>query len=152
MYLVFLPVILTAYLLGSIPFGLLIAKAHGKDLRNIGSGNIGATNVSRALGRKWAYICFALDVLKGFVPTVAILFIANPNTTQSYIEKVIIFWLWLQLSKNKALRRKFRELRLCFPQIGSMRALWAAALWRLTYRKRLRNVCKNRPLFYIGLA
>ena len=45
--------IVTAYLLGSIPFGLLIARAHGKDLRSIGSGNIGATNVARALGRRW---------------------------------------------------------------------------------------------------
>jgi glycerol-3-phosphate acyltransferase PlsY len=52
------------------PFGLLIAKAHGKDLRAIGSGNIGATNVARALGRKWAYVCFVLDVLKGLTPMV----------------------------------------------------------------------------------
>jgi len=57
-----------AYLLGSIPFGLLIAGAHGKDLRKIGSGNIGATNVARALGKKWACVCFALDVVKGLVP------------------------------------------------------------------------------------
>lgn len=57
-----------AYLLGSVPFGLLIARAHGIDLRSVGSGNIGATNVSRALGRKWAYVCFALDVGKGLVP------------------------------------------------------------------------------------
>ena len=63
-------VILTigAYLLGSIPFGPIIAVAHGKDLRSIGSGNIGATNVARALGRKWGYFCFLLDVLKGAVP------------------------------------------------------------------------------------
>ncbi len=47
-----------AYLLGSVPFGLIIAKAKGKDLRKIGSGNIGATNVSRALGKRWAYLCF----------------------------------------------------------------------------------------------
>lgn len=60
--------ITAAYLLGSIPFGLIIAAAHGKNLRTIGSGNIGATNLSRALGRKWAYICFCLDVLKGLVP------------------------------------------------------------------------------------
>jgi len=61
---VFFPLaIIAAYLLGSIPFGLIIVKAHGKDLRLIGSGNIGATNVSRALGRKWAYFCFVLDVL-----------------------------------------------------------------------------------------
>lgn len=58
-----------AYFLGSIPFGLILTKAHGKDIRSIGSGNIGATNVSRALGKKWAYFCFLLDVLKGFIPT-----------------------------------------------------------------------------------
>ena len=60
--------IIGSYFLGAIPFGLLIAKAHGIDLRKIGSGNIGATNVSRALGKKWAYICFALDVGKGLAP------------------------------------------------------------------------------------
>lgn len=64
--------ILFAYLLGSIPFGLLIARAHGKDLRAIGSGNIGATNVARAMGRRWAYVCFVLDVLKGLVPMVLV--------------------------------------------------------------------------------
>ena len=64
----FLIIIIAAYLLGSVPFGVLIASAHGMDLRSIGSGNIGATNVARALGRKWAYICFALDVLKGLIP------------------------------------------------------------------------------------
>ena len=60
--------IIAAYLLGSIPFGLLLAKAQGIDLRNIGSGNIGATNVGRALGKKWAYVCFVLDCLKGLLP------------------------------------------------------------------------------------
>lgn len=80
--------IIAAYLLGSIPFGLLIAKAHGKDLRSIGSGNIGATNVSRALGRKWAYVCFALDVLKGLLPMLATLLIAKPDS-------ILTLWLWL---------------------------------------------------------
>jgi glycerol-3-phosphate acyltransferase PlsY len=59
-------------LLGSVPFGVIIAKAKGKDLRSIGSGNIGATNVARALGRRWAYFCFVLDVLKGLVPMLAV--------------------------------------------------------------------------------
>lgn len=86
---VFFPLaIIAAYLLGSIPFGLLIAKAHGKDLRSIGSGNIGATNVSRALGRKWAYVCFALDVLKGLLPMLATMLIAKPDS-------VLTLWLWL---------------------------------------------------------
>ena len=95
MYLIFIPAIIGAYLLGSIPFGLLIAKAHGKDLRSIGSGNIGATNVSRALGRKWAYLCFGLDVLKGMVPMLATLSLTRPLSTQSQTEKVILLWLWL---------------------------------------------------------
>jgi len=67
----FLILIIAAYLLGSVPFGVIIARAHGKDLRIIGSGNIGATNLSRALGRKWAYFCFCLDVLKGMLPMLA---------------------------------------------------------------------------------
>jgi len=88
---VFFPLaIIAAYLLGSIPFGLLIAKAHGKDLRSIGSGNIGATNVSRALGRKWAYFCFVLDVLKGLIPMLTTMFIAKPDS-------VITLWLWLSV-------------------------------------------------------
>jgi glycerol-3-phosphate acyltransferase PlsY len=86
---IFFPLaIISAYLLGSIPFGLLIAKSHGKDLRSIGSGNIGSTNVSRALGRKWAYLCFVLDVLKGMVPMLATMLIAEPDN-------VLTFWLWL---------------------------------------------------------
>jgi glycerol-3-phosphate acyltransferase PlsY len=60
-----------AYLLGAIPFGVLIAAAHGIDLRKVGSGNIGATNLSRALGRRWAYVCFVLDLVKGLLPTLA---------------------------------------------------------------------------------
>jgi glycerol-3-phosphate acyltransferase PlsY len=68
MYAVFAVAIVAAYLLGSVPFAFLIARAHGKDLRTIGSGNIGATNLARAVGRQWGYFCFALDVLKGLAP------------------------------------------------------------------------------------
>ena len=80
--------IVGSYLLGSIPFGLLIVRAHGKDLRSIGSGNIGATNVSRALGRKWAYVCFVLDVLKGLVPMLITMLVVKPDS-------VITLWFWL---------------------------------------------------------
>jgi glycerol-3-phosphate acyltransferase PlsY len=94
-YLTLLFAIIIAYLLGSTPFGLLIAKANGKDLRSIGSGNIGATNVSRALGRKWAYLCFWLDVLKGFIPTLAIFFLVKPLTAQLQADRILMLWLWL---------------------------------------------------------
>ncbi len=68
----FVPAIVGAYLLGAVPCAFLIARAHGRDLRTIGSGNIGATNLARALGRKWGYFCFVLDVLKGLVPMVLV--------------------------------------------------------------------------------
>lgn len=61
--------ILGAFLSGSIPFGLLIGKMKGVDVRQVGSGNIGATNLGRALGRRYFWLCFALDFLKGFLPT-----------------------------------------------------------------------------------
>jgi len=58
-----------AYLCGSIPFGLIITKIIGKtDIRKHGSGNIGATNVARILGKKWALITLILDGMKGFIP------------------------------------------------------------------------------------
>ena len=92
---IFIFAVIAAYLLGSIPFGLLIAKAHGKDLRAIGSGNIGATNVARALGRKWAYLCFLLDVLKGLIPMLATMLLIRPLSIQSYAERIVLLWLWL---------------------------------------------------------
>jgi glycerol-3-phosphate acyltransferase PlsY len=67
----FAALLVGAYLLGSVPFGLIIAAGHGIDLRKVGSGNIGATNLARALGRQWAYLCFVLDLAKGLLPTVA---------------------------------------------------------------------------------
>jgi len=60
---------LLGYLLGSIPFGLLIGLSRGIDIRQHGSGNIGATNLGRTLGKKWGYVCFVLDVAKGLLPT-----------------------------------------------------------------------------------
>ena len=63
--------ILGAYLIGAVPFGLLIGMAHGVDVRQHGSRNIGATNVGRVLGRPWGHLCLVLDILKGVVPTVA---------------------------------------------------------------------------------
>jgi len=57
-----------AYLIGATPFGVIIGAAHGVDIRRHGSGNTGATNVGRLLGKRWGYACFALDVAKGFLP------------------------------------------------------------------------------------
>ena len=59
-------VLLGSYLLGSIPFGYVAGKIRGIDIRKIGSGNIGATNVVRVIGKRYGYSVFVLDFLKGF--------------------------------------------------------------------------------------
>ncbi|MGD8451047.1 MAG: glycerol-3-phosphate 1-O-acyltransferase PlsY [Phycisphaerae bacterium] len=60
-----------AYLIGAVPFGLLIGLARGVDVRQQGSRNIGATNVGRVLGGGWGKLCLVLDILKGMLPTLA---------------------------------------------------------------------------------
>lgn len=64
---------LASYLAGSIPFGLVVAKlVSGTDIREVGSGNIGATNVARTLGAKWGILVLLLDALKGLLPVLFI--------------------------------------------------------------------------------
>ncbi|MBL8849709.1 MAG: glycerol-3-phosphate 1-O-acyltransferase PlsY [Planctomycetaceae bacterium] len=77
--------LLAAYLAGSIPFSLLIARwAGGIDLRKHGSGNVGATNVARTLGFKWGLVALLLDALKGLLPTwVLPLLLFGPNSTHA---------------------------------------------------------------------
>ncbi|HUB23958.1 MAG TPA: glycerol-3-phosphate 1-O-acyltransferase PlsY [Tepidisphaeraceae bacterium] len=66
-----------AYVAGSIPFGLLVGFSKGIDVRKSGSGNIGATNVGRLLGKKFFWIVFTLDLLKGMLPSLAAGWIAH---------------------------------------------------------------------------
>jgi glycerol-3-phosphate acyltransferase PlsY len=63
-------VVLGAYLLGSIPFGYLVAKAKGIDIRSVGSGNIGATNAMRVLGKPAGIFVLLMDALKGYAAVV----------------------------------------------------------------------------------
>ena len=60
-----------AYLVGAIPFGFLIGRMRGVDVRTVGSKNIGATNVFRTVGKKWGLLAFICDVAKGLLPTLA---------------------------------------------------------------------------------
>jgi len=64
----FIFLIIFGYLLGSIPWGYLISKVKRIDIRKVGSGNIGMTNVLRILGLKWAALVSILDVVKGVIP------------------------------------------------------------------------------------
>jgi glycerol-3-phosphate acyltransferase PlsY len=63
--------LLGAYLVGSVPFGYLIGRMRGVDVRTVGSKNIGATNVFRTVGKSWGLLAFFCDFLKGFLPTFA---------------------------------------------------------------------------------
>jgi len=87
--------VLVAYLCGTISFALLIGKIKGVDIRTVGSGNVGASNVGRAFGRKWGFLCFLLDVAKGAVPTAiagAMLgYISNDNLPAADA------WKWLAI-------------------------------------------------------
>lgn len=69
---------LASYVLGSVPFALLIGRMHGVDIRQHGSGNVGATNVVRVLGRGPGILCFVLDFLKGVAPVTAGLLLGLP--------------------------------------------------------------------------
>jgi glycerol-3-phosphate acyltransferase PlsY len=74
---------LGAYLLGSIPFGFLVAKSKGIDIRSVGSGNIGATNAMRVLGKPAGIFVLLMDVLKGYaavawLPVLLLKFFGSP--------------------------------------------------------------------------
>jgi acyl phosphate:glycerol-3-phosphate acyltransferase len=70
--------ILFGYLLGSVPFGLLLSKLKGRDPRKIGSGNIGATNVVRTAGIWFGITTLAADILKGYVPVALAIYYGQP--------------------------------------------------------------------------
>jgi acyl phosphate:glycerol-3-phosphate acyltransferase len=96
--------VIGAYLSGTIPTGLLVARARGVDIRTVGSGNIGATNVARALGKKWGAFVLVLDALKGFAPVM----LAAPRVPEPWLAAVGIaailghvFPVWLRFRGGK---------------------------------------------------
>ena len=97
-------IILISYLFGSIPFGLILTKIFiGKDIRNIGSGNIGATNVLRSGNKLVGYLTLILDILKAVIP---ILFIKFYYSDQLYLASLSVFIghvfpVWLKFRGGK---------------------------------------------------
>ena len=74
----FCVVLCASYLVGSVSWAFVIGKLKGVDIRKEGSGNLGATNVTRVLGKPWGVLCFFLDFLKGLLPALAARFLAAP--------------------------------------------------------------------------
>jgi glycerol-3-phosphate acyltransferase PlsY len=79
-----------AYVLGSVPFGFLIAKARGQDILTLGSGNIGATNVFRSVSKPLGILTFALDFLKGFCGVQLVPALASRLTGVGYGESMYL--------------------------------------------------------------
>ena len=98
-----LSVVLAAYLIGAIPFGFLVARLRGVDILQHGSGNIGATNVGRVLGQRFGILVFVLDLLKGAVPTTAVILLAHRDGFQ-----------WLR-DDDLAVLAGLAAPRTCFP-------------------------------------
>lgn len=134
--------LLLAYLVGSIPFGLLIGFAKGVDIRAHGSGNIGATNAIRVLGKRLGALCFALDVLKGLLPTLLLglwLGVAGnrlPSTGDAFVHLGLaacamlghIFPVWLKFKGGKGVATGFGATLGVWPQM-TFPALGALVVW-----------------------
>jgi glycerol-3-phosphate acyltransferase PlsY len=144
---IWLLTLLGAYLLGSVPFGLLISLAKGVDVRRFGSGNIGASNVGRTLGRPWGILTFALDALKGFAPVLAGGFVLGTIAQHNTSNLMAVAWLsvgvasflghlfpvWLGFKGGKGVATGFGALLGIFP-ILTIPAIMAIVVWALSVR------------------
>jgi len=97
-------IIVTSYLIGSIPFGLILTKLFlKKDIRNIGSGNIGATNVLRSGNKSIGYSTLLLDILKAILPVVYVKFYYPDFIYISSLSVFLghVFPIWLKFNGGK---------------------------------------------------
>jgi glycerol-3-phosphate acyltransferase PlsY len=157
-----------AYLLGSIPFGLLIGKTKGVDPRKAGSGNIGATNVGRLLGKKFFFIVFILDLLKGFAPMIAAGYVVGvmDETRAKYVLWLAVgfaaivghmFSLFLGFKGGKGVATTTGVLLGLIPYY-TLAGLIAAAVWIIVFKiwryVSLASILGTIafPIAYAGLA
>ena len=120
--------IIFAYLIGSIPTGYIIVKLFtGKDIRTIGSGSTGATNVKRVMGKNWFFVVMILDALKGALPVIlASLF----TTTLKDIGLLpVLTAIFVILGHSKSIFLKFSGGKSVASGVGTLLALnWQAGL------------------------
>lgn len=128
-----------AYLLGSISFGLLAAKRAGVDLREVGSGNIGATNVGRALGKRTGRVVLALDAAKGAIPALTawgLLGLDDPWTSGAGVAAVVghCFPAWHRFRGGKGAATAAGVMLALVPIAGLAAAVMYVGLKKLTKR------------------
>lgn len=119
------------YLLGSIPFGYIAGKMHNIDLRKVGSGSTGGTNVYRALGIRWAAAAGLLDVAKGLVFLFLVSTFTNVSVDALYYLSVApivghIFPIWLNFKGGKGVSVSFGGL---IYLLGAPFALVVTVVW-----------------------
>jgi glycerol-3-phosphate acyltransferase PlsY len=131
--LILLILIVVSYLCGSIPFGYLISKTKNIDIRKQGSGNIGATNVSRFLGLKYAILVGVLDVAKAVLPIYIGSLFFNPGWEMAIISiaPVIghIFPVWLKFKGGKGVSVIFASIIMV---MGWQYSLILLGIWALS--------------------
>lgn len=99
-------ILILSYVIGSIPFSLIIAKINGINLREVGSGNIGATNVARTGNKRLAVLALFLDSLKGFVAVYTAQQSCDNNDLYIYVSAILavlghMFPIWLRFNGGK---------------------------------------------------
>jgi glycerol-3-phosphate acyltransferase PlsY len=121
-----------AFLAGSIPTGLLIGRTKGIDIRQHGSKNIGATNVGRVLGRKYFFLCFAIDFSKGLIPPLLCGYVLGTLGTLEIPTQSALIWLgtmvatvlgnvfspWLKFKGGKGVATSIGALVGVFPPLA----------------------------------
>ena len=119
---IFAAIIIGGYLLGSVPFGLILGKLYGVDVRQYGSGKPGATNVFRVLGAKAAIPAFIADVAKGAIPVIAARFVLGPGGEVAGALAAVAGHNW-------PIYLKFRGGRGAAPSLGALAAMsWPVSL------------------------
>lgn len=161
------------YLVGSIPFSLLLGKLKGIDIRKVGSGNVGAMNLGRLLGRPWFIAAFILDMLKGLVPTLLAGWLLSAETSVGGRSEPIRSLCWLLsgmcavLGHNYSVFLGFRGGKGVSTSLGvalgvypalTMPAIFSFVVWvlalALTRMSSVGSLCGAIlfPVFYVLLA
>lgn len=137
--------IIFSYLAGSIPFGFLIGKMKGIDIREHGSGNIGATNVTRVVGKWWGKGCFFCDFLKSALPVALVTFLCRkgcfadpwgllPSLAAFCAVAGHIFPVWLKFKGGKGISTAAGAvLALNPPALLASGIVWAALFFAFRY-------------------
>ncbi|NOY63966.1 MAG: glycerol-3-phosphate 1-O-acyltransferase PlsY [Nitrospirae bacterium] len=134
----YIPLIVLSYLIGAIPFGLIIARLKGIDLRKTGSGNIGATNVLRSVGKKEAIVTLLCDILKGMIIPLVVLSMDGQDRYVALTGLAAVlghdFSIFLRLRGGKGVATSIGAVLVYEPVVGVITiSLWLLSTFLFKY-------------------